>query len=206
MTTKAFYPPTAIVQLKEKLQAIKNTYGKFIATFAALTGVDVNVITSVIFLESAGEPDVISGAGAVGLMQLTPATASGMIFLAHRAKLIKPEMANYLKQVLGQRYVNIIKQSYPAAPVAGKTAITRQELFKPDLNIALGSLTLAVLISESDENGTLRLDKVISRYNRGYYSKANGNIADVLANAPTETRDYILKFVGVNSTMDLLVA
>ena len=90
--------------------------------------------------------------------------------------------------------------------VGGDTKITPDDLFKPLLNILIGSMLLAVLIGEETENGQVRLDKVISRYNRGYFTHPKGTTAELLASTKGETKAYILKLVGVNSTMDILTA
>ena len=39
---------------------------------------------SIIFIESKGEKNAISSAGAIGLMQLTPSSASDIIFLENK--------------------------------------------------------------------------------------------------------------------------
>lgn len=46
----------------------------------------------------------------------------------------------------------------------------------------------------------------ITRYNRGYFYKPKGTTQELMASAPAETRAYILKLVGVNSTLDILTA
>ncbi|MFA6587983.1 MAG: transglycosylase SLT domain-containing protein [Patescibacteria group bacterium] len=55
---------------------VKAKYGSFVATAAKNTGIDENLIYAIMFVESGGQPNLSSEAGACGLMQLLPATAS----------------------------------------------------------------------------------------------------------------------------------
>lgn len=54
-------------------------YDKVIEKYAAQYGVDPSVIKSIMAKESQGNPTLISPAGAVGLMQVKPETASGLL-------------------------------------------------------------------------------------------------------------------------------
>lgn len=57
------------------LSAIVSTYGRDILGATLGTNVSPALVLAVIAVESSGRPDVVSGAGAQGLMQLIPATA-----------------------------------------------------------------------------------------------------------------------------------
>ncbi|WP_103258034.1 lytic transglycosylase domain-containing protein [Tabrizicola aquatica] len=59
----------------QHMQAVADRYGKDILRATLDTNVSPALVLAVIGIESAGRPDAISHAGAVGLMQLIPATA-----------------------------------------------------------------------------------------------------------------------------------
>jgi soluble lytic murein transglycosylase-like protein len=206
MVAKSFWAAEQVPQVKEKLFQIRERYGTLINQASTLTGVSPELITSVIFIESGGQERVISRAGAVGLMQVTPQTASGVIHLANKAGKLSNELKQALAVQLGERVACIAKQQYMGQPMKFNTAITAAELLTPGLNVLIGSLLLALLVAQHTENGIIRLDKVITRYNRGYFYKPKGTTQELMATAPAETRAYILKLVGVNSTLDILTA
>ena len=60
----------------QTLQEIARAHGREILEVTAGTAVSPALVLSVIAVESAGRPDAVSPAGAVGLMQLIPATAA----------------------------------------------------------------------------------------------------------------------------------
>ena len=206
MTAQSYWQPAQVAQVKGKLLDIKAMYAVQIAQAATLTGVPADLINSVIFLESAGKANAKSGTGAAGLMQVTPDTASGVIFLTRKAGTLTADLRALLISLLGVRIPSIEKQHYMNEAVKGNTAVTTSELFNPSLNILIGSMLLALLIAQHTESGVVRLDKVITRYNKGYFYKPKGTVAELLATVPTETKTYILKLVGSNSTMDILTA
>ena len=206
MSTRAFFTNAQVPGLKSKLAGIGAKYQNLIASASTLTGVSAELITSVIFIESGGNEKALSPSGAAGLMQVAPKTAPGIVFLAKKARLLTAPLKAALQAALGQRADNILRWHYMDEPGKGNTAVSKQELLNPALNVLLGSLLLAVLISEHNENGVIRLDKVISRYNRGYFYKPKGSTDELMASVPAETKAYILKLVGVNSTLDILAA
>ncbi len=53
-----------------------NTYDANISTAAGAASIDRNLIKAIMFAESGGNPNAVSAAGACGLMQLLPSTAS----------------------------------------------------------------------------------------------------------------------------------
>ena len=59
----------------QQLQGIADTYGKDILLATIGTSVSPALVLAVIGVESSGQPDAVSSAGAQGLMQLIPATA-----------------------------------------------------------------------------------------------------------------------------------
>ncbi|MEE2753860.1 MAG: lytic transglycosylase domain-containing protein [Candidatus Latescibacterota bacterium] len=52
------------------------TYDTLIKTYSNINGLDPNLVRAVIYVESAGDKNIVSSEGAEGLMQLMPGTAS----------------------------------------------------------------------------------------------------------------------------------
>ena len=212
-----YYDDTTKPQNKDAMAKIYNTYKDAIDRCASLTHVPQAIITSFIFIESAGNPNAVSGAGAIGLMQLIPSSASDILVIENTKKRLSSEEKQILAQNLGARFtLGIDKMAYlgqklTVGGVTSATWITKADLLKPSLNILIGCIYLGILIDESTKNGKCNLHKVVIRYNRGYFAdNAGKNISDdiqtAMVNSPTETQNYILKFVGKNGTLDTLLA
>ncbi len=89
--------------------------------------------------------------------------------------------------------------------------LTKADLIKPALNILMGAIYIGILIDESTKNGKVNLHKVVVRYNKGYFADKKGanlpdSIEESVANMNTESKNYILKLMGVNGTLDTLIA
>ena len=100
-------------------------YGTIVAKAAGKTGIDRNLLSSVIRAESDFKPRAVSPKGAMGLMQLMPATARS---LAVRHPFDPAENvqggARYLKELLGKYgSVNLALAAYNAGP--GKVSLYR---------------------------------------------------------------------------------
>jgi soluble lytic murein transglycosylase-like protein len=217
LTDKFFYPDASKSQVKAALDKIYATYKSAIDNSAALTNVPKDVITSFIFIESNGKVDAISSAGAIGIMQLMTTSASDILVMEkNKGRLSESEKA-VLSTNLGKRFTEgIMKMRFlgdkkTVDGVTSATWITKADLLKPSLNILIGSIYLSLLIDESTRNGKVDLHKVVVRYNRGYFSDGRGskipesvNEALLTSSMPTESKNYILKFVGKNGTLDLL--
>jgi soluble lytic murein transglycosylase-like protein len=223
-TQQSFYNTT---QKQANIAAMKSIYAKyktFIDQAAKLANVDKDIILAVLFIESAGNPNIVSPAGAVGLMQLmvNPDTTTDVLVMENlKQRLTEPEKAILRKQ-LGSRLDNgILKMKYrnhitspegtvtDAKGVKSASWVTKKDLLNPEFNILVGTIFLGLLIDESVEDGKLRLDKIIVRYNMGYGAKKKGtllpeNIDLAVKTLPTETVGYIKKFAGVNGTLDSL--
>ncbi len=75
-TQVAFNSPYPLTATSPYVNLNKSKFSNLISQAAARHQVDVKLLHAVIQTESAYRPDAISSAGAVGLMQLMPATAS----------------------------------------------------------------------------------------------------------------------------------
>ncbi len=205
MIGMAYYTDTQVPAVRKALFGIKALYGSQIAEASRLTGVAEELIASVVFIESSGKTDAVSSAGALGLMQLKPETAEDAVWLAARKDLLTDELKAALNRVLRGRLTALLKRANLS--VLPALRIPRALLLRPDVSILLGSLLLLLLLKESAEKDEeARLDKVIARYNQGYFYRPKGSVKQVVATAPKEAAGYILKLVGINSTLDLLTA
>jgi hypothetical protein len=207
MTEEQFYTDLQAAAAVQGVARIRSRFGTFINQAALLTNVPEPIITSFIYIESGGDPDVDTGA--IGLMQIDHISASEGIYLEHRAKRLTEAEQQALRRFMGSRLDCILKQKSRGQKQAcnnmSGVSVTRKELYNPEFNILVGSIYVSLLISESIENGLLRLDKVIARYNRRYDVKPKGVTADeVIAESPSVTKAYIKKFVGRNGLLELI--
>ena len=206
--SKSFYSDSAASQNLKKIETvIRPKYGKIIDRISEITGVPVPIIESFIFIESAGN-EKAQTPYATGLMQVSKAAASDAIVFEKTSGRLSPEEIQLLKKHLGaSRWAKIEK-----AKGSIGTYISANELFNPEFNILVGTIILGQLINEFTENGKPRLDKVVVIYNRGKYDKVSkkvakfqGNTNELLAVVPQGAKDYILKLIGENGTLDLIV-
>ena len=85
MTQRVFYPSSAVAQNRTKIAEIASRWYQEIRQAEQLTNVPGSIIVAVIFTESAGNPSIVSSAGAVGLMQLKPQTGNDVIHLEKKS-------------------------------------------------------------------------------------------------------------------------
>lgn len=217
---KSFYTADQKSQNAAKIAQTYNKYKQEIDTVSHLTNVPTNLISSFIFIESAGNPTVISGAGAVGLMQLIPTSASDILVLENTKGRMNGELGDGIKKictdVMGDRFTKgILKMKYLGMQVMVGSEIkaswvTTKDLYNPLFNILCGSIYLGLLLDQEREGDSVRLDKVVIRYNKGYFAdnmgkNLTGSISDVIAKAPAESKNYVLKLLGINGTLDSIV-
>lgn len=195
---------------KKIIELIRPKFGKMIDNTAELVGLPSELIESVIFIESAGNPNAVSPY-AVGLGQLSPATASDCIIKEKGAGRLRDGEAAILKKYLGTRY-SLVEKVKPKQTSIGKTFITKEDLLKPEFNILVSGILLKQLVDEFTVNGHVRLDKVITIYNGGRFGKTakkvipfKGTTNELLTLVPKETSNYILKLLGTNGVLDSIV-
>jgi hypothetical protein len=210
LTPRVFYSNVALPQNKAKLDQIGKKYYKEIKQAEDLTKVPGALILSVIFTESAGNPNALSYVGAAGLMQLKPQAANDTIFLENKqGRLTAAELA-ILKKYLGNRVNGPLKQKYLSHKIKENNfngnVVTRADMMNPEFNILCGAMLLGILIDQHQEAGALRLDKVLLRYGLGYFFKpGEGNVEQVLDRVKiksTEAYSYILKVAGKNGLLE----
>jgi len=192
---------------------IVNNYGKFLKFASENSKIPIEVIASFIAVESGGNATA-GGSSSVtqGLMQFNRTFArnflEGELRMGRLSPAEKDKLASY-----GVKF-----------DANGKTRdITQADLVKPELNILIGSILLGQYVDSMfdggkksgvwavDENGQLRLDRIIAVYNAGAYGDTgkkarlgNYKTAQELAqNVNSITRSYIAKMLGVNGAMDV---
>ena len=201
-----FYKSAEVPKIKNVLAKIGNDYKKEIYQSEKLTNVPAPLILAYIFAESGGKKDVVSHAGAVGLMQLIPMSAASVVHLENKKKRLTDDEKAVIGKYIGKdRLSRLLKASNLSQVKADM--ITKKDLFYPELNILIGSIFLGLLIDEHKESGKIRLDKVTMRYNKGYFFKPKGATEqETLALArkmSAETSAYIVKITGKNGLLDM---
>jgi hypothetical protein len=210
MTPRVFYSNAALPQNKAKLEQIGKKYYKEIKQAEALTKVPGALILSVIFTESAGNPNVVSYVGAAGLMQLKPQSANDTIYLENKQGRLSAGELAVLKKYLGNRINGPLKQKYLSHKIKENNfsgnVVTRADMLNPEFNILCGAMLLGILIDQHQEAGTLRLDKVLLRYGMGYFYKpGTGTVEQVLDRVKPKSSEgyaYILKVLGKNGLLE----
>ncbi|MDO1449578.1 transglycosylase SLT domain-containing protein [Rhodocytophaga aerolata] len=199
---KEYYKPTDWPTINTAMAKTYREFGSQINQAAKLANVPVAILNSFIYIESAGNPKAVSKAGAVGLMQLTPDTATNIIHVEAKAGRLSKEEQAILRKVLGKRLDCILSFKYMNQPLAcnnntGKV-VTQQDLLNTEFNLMTGAILLSALIDQHTEGKLVRLDKVVVRYNAGYNYKPQGatveeTIAFAQKKGGAETSNYILK-------------
>ncbi|MCX6257966.1 MAG: transglycosylase SLT domain-containing protein [Bacteroidia bacterium] len=202
-TDQGYYPTTDIPSIKKKLGSIASDFFNEIKQAETLTNVPAAIIISIIFAESGGVKDAANKSGSTGLMQLKPQSANDTILLEYKKDRLSQDEKTVLRKVLDDRLDSILSMNN----LSDGCYVYQDDLLDTEFNILCGSILLGLLIDQHDENGVLRLDKVIMRYNRGYFFKPKGETAiETLAQAKqvsSELYNYILKITGVNGLIEL---
>lgn len=220
-----FYGDHEVPQIKQKLAEIKSAYGKYVEYISHITKVPADIIYSFIFIESRGDEKAESFVCSssrpyecpVGLMQITAETATGTIFFENKKGRLRPEEKAILQKYISKSKLDCIysmqffghpvKCSKVVLKYGNKVGqvIEKKDLFAPELNILIGAMLIGQLIDQHTEKGHPRMDKVIVRYNAGYFYKPKGEtINQTVMNVPKESRNYIYKLLGENGVLSLV--
>ena len=200
--------------MQTNIPQIRSMWGSYITAASAAYGVDPNLMIGFVAIENPDlNPSAASGAAAYGVMQLQPATAWN--YMTRQLPALSPAYANVIQRVL------------PGMLLAGgftnggwskwKPQFT-ESLFDPEFNIwtAITGICQMIYDDAKDNNGAVRLDHVVVRYNAGgdKYSGAfhkyvvaaglqNNPPIDLvnLSALPTETKAYLIKYLGVQGSV-----
>ena len=203
---KTAYKKHEIPLIIKKINSIKSKYRTIIDKISNSMKIPKDIIISVIFIESSGNKNAKSNSGAIGLMQLKPDSAADIVNIKKRKYKLTSLETSILKNNLEEdKYKCLINMPYAGKYPCGENPITEKDLVKEELNILIGTMYLKLLISKLKENGKLRLDKVIAKYNQGYFRKTpTGNYEDFYNKVPDETKKYIVRFSGINGILDII--
>lgn len=208
---KAFYKISELSDLKAIIGNIQSTYGAIIANVSKLTNVPEELIVALIFIESRGKQNAVSGK-ATGLMQLDYTSAGDIVFFDNKQKrLSEAEKALIIKHIGQTRFNAIIGMKWMGEKTKANGykgyVLTKTDLLNPELNILLGAIYLGILIDDHTENGVIRLDKLVLRYNKGFFTKfpKSATVTQVYAAASKTSQDYIKKLAGQNSALSVIV-
>ena len=202
---KIAYDKSEVPLVAEKLKGISSKYGEFIKNASIYNKIPKEIITSFIFIESGGDANAVSSSNAIGLMQVSPDTTNDVVRREVRDKKRTRAELSIIKKYLGKdRTIQLLR-----SPM-GDTAeiIQKQHLFNPELNIMLGTAYLGQIFDKLKMWDSIRLDKAIVLYNRGFYtstSKLKGDYDTLLNSQPAETKAYIIKLVAKQGTLDILI-
>lgn len=208
----AFYDLSQKPQNATRMKQIYSDYQNEIDTAVSYTKVPQELIVSIIFIESNGDSSVVSPAGAVGLMQLVPSAANDILVLENIHKRLTAAEQQILRKKMGSRLDGLLKMKFLGQKVTvgsttSATWVTQQDLSDPMTNILIGAIFLSILIDEERTGSDVRLDKVVVRYNKGYFANSAGkglvgDINSLYYSLNPESKNYVLKLLGTNGTLD----
>jgi hypothetical protein len=202
---------TAIANMMKR---ITKNYGKFIKFSSENSKIPAEIIASFIAVESGGKADAgTAGHITQGLMQWNRNYAKNTLEAEKRLGRLSQAEEDKLKS-FGLKFDANNKLN---------RAVSNADQLKPELNILIGSIYLGLMFDSyfdggkrqniwgTDENGNLRLDRVIAVYNAGPYGDAGkkarlGNYKtpyDLANDVNPITSAYIRKIYGINGSMDV---
>ena len=192
-------------------------YPKVIA-YANRMGMPPEFLTAIIGTESGGYNVGENSFGAIGLTQMTRATAYDTILAEEKLGFLMDFEKDYIKKLVPAFKTKnfAIKGGVfdGLYPVSRGSTIWNQlgtALKDPEFNIFMSSMRLSQLAYQfRDSQGTPQLHKVLGRYNgtiaTGQRVAKYKNAWDAAAasDVPTETRNYIKKVLGTNGFLDVM--
>jgi hypothetical protein len=199
----------SIVKMMRK---IVKDYGKDLKFASENSKIPVGILAAFIAVESTGIANAGAPSPTQGLMQWNRAYAKGFLEAEKRLGRLTPaeeeKLASYGIRFNAQGLTRVI---------------TADDQLKPGLNILIGSILLGQYVDSRydggkftgrwaiDQDGKLRLDRIITVYNAGAYGAdgkkartGNHPTAFALANVVNATtKAYINKILGKNGAMDV---
>jgi soluble lytic murein transglycosylase-like protein len=203
--------PTTWYKTREGLrtQMIKRwkDWGGYIKKFAKTSNIPEEVIFAFMMVESGGNPEAGGTSSATqGLMQFNKNYVSG----SANSTLAKEYKEGRLSQV--EKDV-LKKYGFTFGTTGIPKAFTQADLIKPELNLLVGTIILGQFIDSSwgtDPDGTIRMDRIIARYNWGPAGFERNKLGTapfntVYNNIPAVTKVYIQKILGKNGALDIAI-
>ena len=208
---KEYYKTADREKVNTALQSIKSKYSSILTKVSNLTNVPVELLVAMIFVESNGNEKAKSGAS-IGLMQISSQTASDIIFFENKQGRLSQEEKDLITKYIGKTKLDCItKMKYMSEKTkcnsyTGKS-ISDSNLYNAEFNIFCGAIFIGILLDDHTINGEVRLDQIIARYNRGFFTKIDkkASVTSFYNSQNTTTKNYITKVAGINSALDILV-
>lgn len=178
-----------------------------------LANIPVNVIYSFMMVESKGKKEFADKNQITpGLMQWNNTYAYETIEKEkNKGRLSAAEEEFLAKKGIKFKKVGNAWQitGTPVTQQGKYRVIAKSTAIDPELNIYIGAMYLGQYMDEkwgTDADGTVRMDRIITKYNWGLQGFTNNNIASktleqILAVVPKTTSDYIKQSIGTNGTL-----
>ena len=200
-------------EIRAQVAKLHTRYGAFVDQACTLNNVPTYLLEAIVLTENFDlKPDSVNRKPgrpvhkeATGLGQHMMFSATDIISRTITKKLMNPAKRAVLVKQLGETRMAFIEKNKGTT----QYVVTQRDLIDPEFNLMLTGLFLSQLIAEENESGTLRLDKVMLRYNQGYYFKMprlNQTTDLLLAGVGGEGHSYILKNCGKGGFLDLLTS
>lgn len=203
-TRRSYYTQPQAAAFAEKLTLLRARYGAMVDRVAGLCSVPAFALFAKMLIENTeGNAGIISSAGAVGLLQIKPLSATDMLTIERRARRLSEDENKELKRLVPAKFAALDKSQM------GNQLITIADLKRPEVNLLIGAIHLSTLIAEHTDNDVIRMDIVGLRYNQGYYYRRSslaafsGTTDELLGTLSGEARDYVIKLCGVNGALEL---
>jgi soluble lytic murein transglycosylase-like protein len=198
---EAFYKDSDLIYIKRTVIKTKQKYGDFINEISGILDIPKELIYALIYIESAGNENEISSAGAYGLLQITKSTAEDIFVLMKTEIQYNTKLKQLIIKLFPDKYTCLLSKTYAGQ----KGCLTNEELLNPYKNLLIGSLIIRYLLNKYKA----RLDALVIAYNRvGLFGsfKLGNTPADTLNLEKTpETRNYIVKLLGKNSALGVAI-
>ncbi len=218
-TTKSHYRPKEREALMRALKAVETKYAPQILQASLCCMVPPPIITSFIFVQSAGNEKLVSQpllqpSKAYGLMQLTPETAANIIYLEAKEDRLNATERELLVKYVGKDRIDCYTQTMQGLgpdELNKCRPLKAGDMLIPGFNILIGTMLISRLMDETREGEEGRLDKVYLKFSQGMFykikSKPGSDIDTILKEAQKaggKSYTNILKITGKNGLMDLL--
>lgn len=198
-----------VPQVNPVNKTLKHTLREVVRTASTLTNVPADILLGFIMAESGGKFDSKITDGAGGLVHWKRQYVGA-------DKENTPLWKENKTGRLSEKEREFLKNYGIVFNAQGKArALTDKDILDPYLNAYIGALILSQYMDDPNigkgKDGTVRIDKMIARYNwgsRGYDAnikpKPDITFNQVYAVVPEVTKRYIAKVLGKDATMDVL--
>jgi hypothetical protein len=213
ISNEAYFSIREADRQREILQRVRSEWSKEIGKAVELARVHVDILAAVCAAESQGIQSAVSKAGAVGLMQIKPATASDCLWYENNRRRMSLAEQDYWATRIPEEWKRILEMKHmghklPSNKNTG-VCISKETLLNSELNMVIGATFLGQLLDQETDKrtGAISIARVLWRYNQGYFSRPSGKSPqEVLSYArgkSPEAYKYILKIAGKNGLLSM---